>query len=898
MTKDEAQQRYWAFYEAILFFCLIAMITIGMPGLAASASASRSAHPDESGLTGTLSLPSGDDIPCLQDTSGGRIKDIYVRGAFPVFEKNIINAMTIHAGSVLDRNVISAQQTRIIAYLKQQGFLDPSAVIHITSDPADHNYWLHIDIHTDGFRHLKQLYFSGNHSFSAIHLKSIMSIWRMSLMPGVSGRLIDDQIQKDLQKISGLYWRSGYLDMQSEFSIIPRPENPLEVDLKITLTEGPCYRFKWEGNHFFSDRELKKDLVFLTEGKMNDTSTARSVHKIQNRYRQAGFLDPEVNIHQNSFSSGESNSGKTIFIQIQEGPRTLIDRIQIQGNSALPVNTIEKQILSRPKGLFQQGALVRETLDEDIQSITSLYFSKGYQDAEISPDIELSQDKTRAAVSVKIQEGDPTLVSGISISGLHAVSLETAGAALSLKTGHPFNKDMLDSDRNTLTEMISETGHPHVLVLPQAVFTENASRVAIEFSVDEGPYVVMGNVEVVGNFTTREQIIKNEMEIRAGEPFSLKKLLQSQKNIRSMEMIRSVRFRSCGLKEKSARVDLIIEVEEVRPYLLDAGIGYESEKGAFAHTRLEDRNLFGSNDKAWTEIEVSQIGYRAETGLTDPRFFGTRFAADLSMYSEDRSEFNQGFGIRILGSSVAFSRKWGDGFSAGLSFGAEQRTEYENPNSTIQTYWVDNISPNTTEPRSLMIITPKLQYDTRDSFIRPRKGFFAAAYTDFSEGLDGNLLDDFLRYRTDMRAYYSPWNRLTLAGAARWGYIESLNPGNIIADDQLFYLGGSANVRGFDENMLRYNSAGTPVGGQTSTSGTLEGRIDLGNDFELSLFVDSGSLSRYQVDDIPEGFRTSAGLGLRYITPIGPIGFAYGFKLNPEPGEDLGRLHFSIGYTF
>ena len=149
-----------------------------------------------------------------------------------------------------------------------------------------------------------------------------------------------------------------------------------------------------------------------------------------------------------------------------------------------------------------------------------------------------------------------------------------------------------------------------------------------------------------------------------------------------------------------------------------------------------------------------------------------------------------------------------------------------------------------------------------------------------------------------MRAYYSPWNRLTLAGAARWGYIESLNPGNIIADDQLFYLGGSANVRGFDENMLRYNSAGTPVGGQTSTSGTLEGRIDLGNDFELSLFVDSGSLSRYQVDDIPEGFRTSAGLGLRYITPIGPIGFAYGFKLNPEPGEDLGRLHFSIGYTF
>ncbi len=140
-------------------------------------------------------------------------------------------------------------------------------------------------------------------------------------------------------------------------------------------------------------------------------------------------------------------------------------------------------------------------------------------------------------------------------------------------------------------------------------------------------YVVMGDVIVSGNFTTRERILKNEMEIKTGDPFSLKKLLQSQKNIRNMEIIRSVQFQPCGLKEKAGRVNLVVVVEETKPYVLDAGIGYENEKGAFAHTRLEARNLLGANIKAWAEAEISQIGYVGETGLTEPRLMESRISA-------------------------------------------------------------------------------------------------------------------------------------------------------------------------------------------------------------------------------------------------------------------------------
>lgn len=98
--------------------------------------------------------------------------------------------------------------------------------------------------------------------------------------------------------------------------------------------------------------------------------------------------------------------------------------------------------------------------------------------------------------------------------------------------------------------------------------------------------------------------------------------------------------------------------------------------------------------------------------------------------------------------------------------------------------------------------------------------------------------------------------------------------------------------------MLRFDSNNDAVGGLSSVSGTVEARVELGNEIELCIFTDSGSLGRYQTPNIPDGFRTSIGLGLRYLTPIGPVGLVYGYKLDREPGEDPGRFHISIGYTF
>jgi outer membrane protein insertion porin family len=174
---------------------------------------------------------------------------------------------------------------------------------------------------------------------------------------------------------------------------------------------------------------------------------------------------------------------------------------------------------------------------------------------------------------------------------------------------------------------------------------------------------------------------------------------------------------------------------------------------------------------------------------------------------------------------------------------------------------------------------------------------FSSLSVDGSKGLR-NSLDNFLKYRFGVRYFFTPFHRLTLAWLGRAGYINSYGSDGTIPQDQLFYLGGTSDVRGFDENLLRYNEEGKPVGGKTALSGTIEARIDLGHNVEFATFYDTGSVRNTFDEYGSDSFRSSAGIGLRYITPIGAIGLLYGHKLDRREGESAGRFHFSIGYTF
>jgi outer membrane protein insertion porin family len=465
---------------------------------------------------------------------------------------------------------------------------------------------------------------------------------------------------------------------------------------------------------------------------------------------------------------------------------------------------------------------------------------------------------------------------------------------LKLQRGEPFQQKLLREDEKALSAMVSEKGFPFVTTSSQVTFSENRREVVVTYMINPGPYVELGEVHIAGNFRTREHIIRRELALEPGDRFSPKQILSAQKDLRDMGIFNSVQLKTIGLKEQREKVDLFIEVEERKPYYIEIGGGYESDRGLFANAGAGDINFLGSNKKLWISGQVSEIGYRLDAGVAEPRLFGSRISGALQFFSERREEFNQPFGTDQLGASLTFKRRWRDKLTASLRFEFDQRDQFPTDFSQEN---AEKDEADEFRSRSVLSVTPGIAYDTRDSFIRPQKGIYAAASVDISKGLRDDL-DSFLRYRLDARYFTTPWPRLTLAVLGRAGTIDPYGDESKVPDDQLFFLGGIENVRGYDENLLAFDAQGNPLGGRTAAVLSLESRIDLGRNFELTLFYDTGAVRDTYDTGYDESFRSSVGVGLRYITPIGPMGLLYGHKIDPRPGESDGRWHVSIGYTF
>jgi len=820
------------------------------------------------------------------------IKDIKIDGKYPLFEREILNAMTIYTGDVFIQDELPKQAALIAEVFQREGFIAPKVEVTAREDPEDGHFIISVDIEKGAYYKLGRLDISGNRAFSDTRLKLKMKTWRVSLLPGSAGRFRDENLKKDITHLTEYCWEKGYPEAAIDFKI-EKDSGTNGVSVFVKIDEGLRYEVEFVGNDAFWDRTLKKDLVLYKEGNKRDLGLKKSVRKVKERYRMAGYLETRVRIEEKAKTHKDQKVRMLRFV-IEEGSRSVVRTIQIAGNHALDDAKLKKQMLIRLPGFLDKGVFVPEKLNDDVHAITSLYRKHGYLEATVTENLTWSQDKRYVSIKLTIEEGIQTIVSSLSITGVTVLSEEEACRAIMLQEGEPFRKYMVQSDENALSALISEKGYSHVKVTGDVSRTEDRSKVHVVYSVDEGPYVEMGRVYYTGNFRTREKILQKELNMASGEPFSLVRLLKGHQNIRNLGLFDTVRFKTIGLKEQREEINLFVEMEEKKPYFVESGVGYETDTGLFVSTEIGDHNLFGTNKDAWLAGQWSEIGYRGDLGFLEPRLFGTKTSAAFGLFAERREEFNQDFGTTIYGSSLGLSRKAFPHVTTRLACRFERRDQFRTDSRDDAFDINDN---DQFEPRSLLVTTPSIRYDTRDSFVRPKKGIFSSLSVDISKGLS-NLLDDFLKYRFDLRYYVTPLGRLTFAWLGRAGYIDPFNEEEAVPDDQLFFLGGISDVRGFKENLLRFDANGAPVGGRTALAGSLEARIDLGLNLELAAFYDVGRLTDTLGDDVSDKLRASVGLGLRYITPIGPIGFLYGRKLDPEEGESRGRLHFSVGYTF
>lgn len=830
--------------------------------------------------------------------TAGRIKNIIIRGAFPVYQKDIRNVMTVSVGDIFQKDKADDQAVRIISLFKKEGFIDPQVDIAAEQDAADGHYVLNIQIKKGRFLKIASVQIDGNRNISSANLKlKLKSVQWFSFFTGGT-RLVKTQIDSDIKKIIQVYREKGFADVQVAFQINETNDH-LSVVIRFSITEGPLYRFSFNGNSALSDALLKKEIVVFKEGNAHGFGIKKSIRNIKNFYMNHGYADVTIT-PQIADIFNKTLLIKEVMLSIDEGSQYLVSQLSIKGNHFIKKKEITRQILTGSPRILGGRVYDKKILAEDLNAVRILYLNQGYARTKVDKSVKIidSQGKNgknikNVEIEIRIDEGPQTRVGAIEFTGLVHLTRNQAMEMISLKPGTLYREYMLVSDENVLKAAISEQGYPHIGIETQVNISVDETVADLVFKIDPGPLVTIGKIAYAGNFRTSSAVIENEMTLKSGDRLSLTRLLESRRNVLDMQALDSARINVLGLKEKSSPVDLAVEVQEKKPYYLEFGSGYDTRRHLYVQTVIGDHNFLGRNLNLENTLEMSQIGYNSSFSLYEPKFLGSKISSSTRVFGEKKEEFNKDFGIRTYGiSEELFKSFFSDQLTMSLGGVYRSKEQYITEAGTLESKDIEAF-----EKRNVAVFSSAAVFRTTDSFVQPKKGILSTIDIELSNGFD-NDLDDFVKYHLDSRFYFTPMEKLTLAFRGRYGLIQPYGKNADIAEDQLFFLGGTSTVRGFDENMLRFDADHHAVGGKQILLGNIEARFDIWSDFEFTVFYDIGSVSRTADYSGSDDFRSSVGCGIRYLTPIGPIGLLYGHKLDTEPGESSGSFHFSMGYTF
>ena len=490
-------------------------------------------------------------------------------------------------------------------------------------------------------------------------------------------------------------------------------------------------------------------------------------------------------------------------------------------------------------------------------------------------------------VVIPVEEGPQTIVEGIEFEGDTVFGDSRLAKALKMKVGRPFDEPGLEDDRQRLSTFYADHGYPYADVA-QSWEPCGKSGACLRYDVEAGQKVTIGHILIIGDVLTSQKAIKHAMSIREGDPFSYRKLIESQQGVRRLGAFAAVNIETIGLEEREKVVHLRVKVEEQRPFQVDLGLSYSTDEALTASFSFTNLNAFGWAKQNTLRLIGGQKLSRMEIGWFDPRFLSSSF--EMSTIAWVQYQKQPSYAYTQAGGALSWFRRL-------RRFGFYFRWELD------RNYFVagDSVAADADSLRNNTIsrIALSSSYDSRDSFSDPRSGFFtlggAGIYNEIM-GAEAN----FVKFQWQGANDLSPFPWLTLTTALRFNQIVTIGSNVSVPTNELLFMGGSDTVRGFNYQSLGpVNAAGQATGGRIRWIWNEELRARIWRTLQWAFFLDMGSLTdSYSAIGWSTTVRRSFGFGLRYMTPVGPIRADYGIKLDRKPGESFGHFHFTFGYVF
>lgn len=711
--------------------------------------------------------------------------------------------------------------------------------------------------------------------------------------------------EKATQAIKSLYSTGFFRDV--------RVEAEGEV-LVVTVQERPSIaQIEFSGNKSFPSDKMKEGLkqVGIAEGQIFDKSQLdRAEQEIKRQYLSQGKYSASVK----TVTSPLERNRVAVRFEIVEGVVAKIKDFNIVGNKAFTTEDLRAEfLLTTPNWMSwwsKDDQYSKQKLTADLETLKSFYMNRGYLEFSIdSTQVSISPDKQDVYITINVTEGRKYTISDVKLAGELPVPEDELAKLILIRKGDVFNRQKVTETSKAISDRLSEIGFAfsNVNAIPEIDKVNHTA--AFTFFVDQGRKVYIRRINLSGNTRTRDSVLRREIRQLESAWYAGEKIKRSKERLERLQFFNTVDIETPAVPGSTDQVDLNITVTERPTGSVQFGAGLSSNEGVVFGVTVNQPNFLGTGNRVNTQINTSKVNTVYSLSFTDPYFTPDGISRGFDVYMREidtNNRFTQQLGIfrsTSYGGGVRFGMPLSemDYLSAGLT--ADYTQVDLSPQSPIQ--YIDFCGNTTGCGNSSLALTLGWTFDSRDNILFPNRGVLQRLSSEVTmPGLDL----EFYKVNYQHAWYKELDNNFTLMLNGEFGYADTYGSGNFPFFKN-FFLGGVNSVRGFRNGSIGPLGIDPNSGQRFAVGGTkrLQGNIELfmpvpfmkdTNQFRLSAFIDGGAVFAGQESINAEAFRYSAGLGLTWVSPFGPLKLVFAKPISEKPGDDTETIQFQMGQQF
>ncbi|MEE8320128.1 MAG: outer membrane protein assembly factor BamA, partial [bacterium] len=711
---------------------------------------------------------------------------------------------------------------------------------------------------------VREILLQGNMKISRFRFLNLLST-------RLGGKFDGRRSDRDKEKISRYLEKKGYYFAEVDYSMKRIPGEEVGVAVTVSVDTGPHYllNVRTRGDH-----KTKKLNKWVREAFMDEKTRKAAMEVSAARIRDY-FLDfgyPFVSMEWSN--EGDEAGDVNLTLSIDEGWFSKVGEISVTG-----VEAFEAQDIGNALGILTGESFVRSGLEAGIKNLEGIYRERGYLSADVSLEplnFLPSDGERRVPVRITVNEGIQTKIGSIRING-GIYPEDEVRDIMGLNVGDPFVPENLVRGREALLDRFSRDAYLYGSVAVNEPLVSSSRRVDIVVDLSEGPLVRLGSVVIIGNSEVNTKIIRLAIDLDRGETLTLAKILEAQERIYKLGVFSSVEIRLAEPEVESQVKDLIVKVKERKRYVIGLKVGYGNEDLLRGEVSLTNRNVSDMARSLKLRLKGSSRENLESITYHQPWFLGRNIEFSVSL--NNLLEVRESFTRDTEAVSINLKKEVSKNTTARLEYSFES-LELSGVSPGAQ------LSSEDEGQTDVGAIIPEIIHDSRDDFFEPTRGVLSNIRLEIaSKALVSKA--QFYKVEAGSRRYLSIGDNMIVAMILRLGVVKSYGDSDEVIISKRFFMGGLKSVRGYSlDDLGPKDSTGEPIGGNYMINFNTELRRTMYRSIKGVVFLDTGSLWLDQAPYNDTTLRVSAGIGLRWSSPIGPLSLDYGYKLNPATEEE------------